>query len=342
MVQRPGALGVYQGVEVGIGFVQQLLSPEVVEPQQPVRLVEPVFPQQGRSEGLGGGEEPVVGHRHIGRVEHPLELVLVIEGLGKGEDVPVALRRGADNHLGGLPRRGEAGGVAEPGQLPPAGLNAIPDLGHGGQDGGLGLVGRQAAQALLAGQLDVDGQAVGQQAQPPGEEGVGPRDGLGVDIAAEAVLLPQQAQGLDHGLGGAVGAAPHGGGEEESLDVVAPVKADGELRQLPWGEGGPAHIAGAAVDAVGAVVDAPVGKQHLEQGDAPAVGGEGVAASGGQGAPQAAGPARPIQPAGGARRVVLGRVGQDGQLVQQLHTAAPFPFSLALLYIEHLFQSRGG
>ncbi len=279
--------------------------------------------------------------------------------------------------------------MAEPGQLPPAGLNAIPDLGHGGQDGGLGLVGRQAAQTLLAGQLDVDGQAVGQQAQPPGEEGVGPRDGrgqdgglglvgrqaaqtllagqldvdgqavgqqaqppgeegvgprdgLGVDIAVEAVLLPQQAQGFDHGLGGAVGAAPHGGGEEESLDVVAPVKADGQLRQLPGGEGRPAHVAGAAVDAVGAVVDAPVGEQHLEQGDAPAVGGEGVAASGGQGAPQAAGPARPVQPAGGARRVVLGRVGQNGQLVQQLHTAAPSPFCLASLYIKHLFQSRGG
>ena len=60
---------------------------------------------------------------------------------------------------------------------------------------------KRQAQALLAGQLDVDGQAVGQQAQPPGEEGVGPRDGLGVDLslihicsviaAAALTILPE-------------------------------------------------------------------------------------------------------------------------------------------------------
>ena len=327
VAQGPGALGIHPGVEVGRRIVQQLLRPEVVEPQQPVRLVQPVLPQQGRLEIRPGGEEGAVRHRHVGRVEHPLELVPVVEGLGQRQDVPVALRRGADDHLGGLARRGKPGGVAVFCQLAAALPDAVPDLGHGGQDGPLFLVGTQAAEAGLAGQLDVDAQPVGQQPQPAGEEGFGPGDGLGVDVAVEAVLLPQEPEGLDHGLGGAVGPAPHGGGEEQPLDVVAPVEGDGELRQLPGGEGGPRQVVGAAVDAVGAVVGAAIGQQHLQQGDAPAVGGEGVAAAGGHGAAQPAGPGGAIQPAGGAGRVVLGRVGQDGQLVQQLHAAPPSRFS---------------
>ena len=118
-------------------------------------------------------------------------------------------------------------------------------------------------QAVLAGQLDEDAQTVGQQPQLPGEPRVGAGDGLGVDVAVKAVLFPQQPEGLDHGLGGAVGAAPHGGGEEQPLNVVAPVKADGELRQFPGGEGGAGQVVGPAVDAVLAVVDAPVGHQYL-------------------------------------------------------------------------------
>ena len=78
MPQGPGTLGVHPGVEVGVGLVQQLLRPEVVEPQQPVGLVQPVLPQQGRLEVLPGGEEGTVGHRHIGGEKHPFQLILVI------------------------------------------------------------------------------------------------------------------------------------------------------------------------------------------------------------------------------------------------------------------------
>ena len=177
-------------------------------------------------------------------------------------------------------------------------------------------------EAVLAGQLNVDGQAVGQHPQPPGEGRVGPGDGLGVDVAVKAVLLPQQGEGGYHLLGGAVGADPHRGGEEEALDIVAPVKADGELGQLPGGEGRPGQVVGPAVDAIGAVVDAAVGVQHLQQGDTPAVGGEGVAAPGGHGAPHAFA-APPVHSAGGAGGVILGRVRQNGQLIHQIHRAPP-------------------
>ena len=63
------ALGVQQGIEVRMGLVQELLGLEAVKPQQPVRLVQPVLPQQGRL-GVQRGQKGVLHHRNIGGVEH--------------------------------------------------------------------------------------------------------------------------------------------------------------------------------------------------------------------------------------------------------------------------------
>ena len=60
---------------------------------------------------------------------------------------------------------------------------------------------------------------------------------LAVDVAVEAVFLPQQPQAADHQLRGVVGAAQHAGGEEQPLDVVPAVELDGEVGQLLRGEG---------------------------------------------------------------------------------------------------------
>ena len=214
MPEGPTALGIHLGVEVRMACIQQLLRPEAVKPQQPVRLIQAVLSPEGRKEALRCGQQGAVGHGHIGGIEHPLQLILVVKGLGEGEDVPVALRGGSYDHLGGLPRRGEAGSPAGQAKLLPGDGDAVPDLGHRGQNGLFALVWGQQGQAALAGQLDVHGQAVGQQAQLPGEQGGRPGNGFGVDVAAEAVLLPQQPQGGDHPLGGVVGADKDGGGKK--------------------------------------------------------------------------------------------------------------------------------
>ncbi len=52
----------------------------------------------------------------------------------------VVLLRGPHDHLGGLARRGELGGVLVEGQLRLALGDAVPNLGHVAQDGGLALV----------------------------------------------------------------------------------------------------------------------------------------------------------------------------------------------------------
>ena len=72
----------------------------------------------------------------------------------------------------------------------------------------------QQRKAFLAGQLDVDGKAVGQIPQLLQQLRAGPRDGLGVDVAAKVVFAAQQAQHRQHPLGGVVGVHQHGAGEE--------------------------------------------------------------------------------------------------------------------------------
>ena len=91
----------------------------MVEAQQPVRLIQPVLTQQGRLKALGSGEQGAGGDGDIGGVEDPLQMVLVVEPLGEHQDVAVTLRRGTYDHLSGLARRGEAGGMVVFGQLLP-------------------------------------------------------------------------------------------------------------------------------------------------------------------------------------------------------------------------------
>ena len=263
MTQGPAALGVQTGIQIGLVFIQNLIRLEVVKPQQPVGLIEPVLAEKGRLEPLGGREEGAVGHGHVGGVKDPLEAVGAVEPLGEGQDLPVILSGGPYDHLGGLACRSKAGGVAIHLQLLLGDGDPVPNLPHRGQNGLLLLVRGQQGQTLGAGQLDVHAQPVGQQPQLLGKQGVGPGDGLGVDVAPKAVLLPQQAQTLDHPLGGVVRVPEDGGGEKEPLNVVAAVKAHGELTQFPGGEGGSGQVVGAAIDAVLAVVDTHIGHQHF-------------------------------------------------------------------------------
>ena len=327
MAHRPAALGVQVGAEIGAGLIQDFLRPELVKPQQPVGLVQPVLPHQGRL-GVQGGQAAVLCHRDVGRVKDPLEAVLVVQPLGEPEDLVVSLGGGSHNHLGALARRGEGGRMAVKGQLLPAGGSRGGNLAHGAEDFPAALVGGQQVEAALAGQLNVDAEAVGQAAQPLDQGGAGAGDGLGVDVAVEAVFLPQQPQHLDHPLGGVVGCAQHGAGQEQTLDVVAAVKGDGQIGQLPGGKGGPGQVVAAAVDAIGTVKGTAVGHQHLQQADAPAVGGEGMAAAGGIAAAQPPGPAPAARAAGGAGHIVFGAVGQNGQffhhrLFHDAHSLGP-------------------
>ena len=148
MGQSPAAFGVHPGVEVLVSLVQQLLRPEAVKPQQPVRLIEPVLPQKGRLHVLGG-EQGVLHHRDVGGIKDALQAVTVIEPLGQPEDVEVRVPGGAHDELGALSGGGEAGGVAVFDQFLPALLAPGLNLPHGSQNGSLRLVRGQGFQPRL-------------------------------------------------------------------------------------------------------------------------------------------------------------------------------------------------
>ena len=78
-----------------------------------------------------------------------------------------------------------------------------------------------------------------------------------------------------------------------------------------------------AVHAVAAIVDADVGHEHLEQRDAAPVRRERMAASRLGGRAQLSGLARALNPGGGASHVVLRRIGQNLQLLDDVHRATP-------------------
>ena len=98
-----------------------------------------------------------------------------------------------------------------------------------------------------------------------------------MDVAAEVVLFAEGACDGDDLFHGVVCIADDAGAEEEAFDVVAFVEVEGEFDDFVGGEGGAADVAGAAVDAVVAVVDAGVGEEEFEERDASAIGGVAVA-----------------------------------------------------------------
>ena len=111
-------------------------------------------------------------------------------------------------------------------------LTLLPNEPHGGQNGCFSLVGRESGQPLLGRQLDIHTEPIGQKAQLTDKLGACTGNGLGVDIAVEAVLLPQKAQSLDHALGGVVRIAQDAAGEKKTFNIIAAVELDGSASSL--------------------------------------------------------------------------------------------------------------
>ena len=204
------------------------------------------------------------------------------------------------------------------------------DISHRGLDDGGLFFGGELDEVVLGGELDVGAEAVGVEAGLGDQAGVAAGDGLEVDVAAEAVGLAEGAGDFDELLHGVVGRLDDAGGEEEAFDVVALVEVEGEVDDFLRGEAGAAYVGGDAVDAEDAVVGAEVGEQDLEQGDAAAVGGVGVADALAVRGAEAAGGGRALGAGGGAGGVVLGGVGEDLEFLLDVHHAGALIDPMAL------------
>ncbi len=82
VLHGPVAFWVEVGVEALVGFIQNFVCLELVKPQQPISLIQPVLPQK-RGFGVQRRQAGVLGYRDVGGVEHPLQAVLPVHALGE-------------------------------------------------------------------------------------------------------------------------------------------------------------------------------------------------------------------------------------------------------------------
>lgn len=134
-----------------------------------------------------------------------------------------------------------------------------------------------------------------------------------MDIAAEIVLLAQYPRHLDELVHRVIGVLDDAGGEEQPLDIVAPVEIEREVDHLLRGEASARDVRALAVDAVVAIEDAVVGQQDLQERDAAPVRRIGVADAHalGRADPFAAERVFLRRAGGGAGGIILRRVGEN-------------------------------
>ena len=286
--------------------------------QQPVRLIEPVLPEQRRAGG-GRGQAGIAVHWQIGGIKDPLQCIFFVKCFGEVHDMEVGFGTGPNDHLGTLSCRGKGGRMAIECDFFPAAGALHCDLPHGFQDGAPLFVGRQKGQAGFTGQLDVDRKPVCQKPQLLHQLGGCAGDGLGVDVTAEMMLPPQDAERFDHAFHGMIGGAEDRAGKKQPFNIISAVKADGELRQFPRLKGGTGNIVGFAIDAVAAIIAAGIGIEHFQKRNAPSVRRKGMADARVFAAAQAARLPGPVHTAGRAGHIVLGAVGQNFQFIRQFH-----------------------
>ena len=189
--------------------------------------------------------------------------------------------------------------------------DVVLDDPHGCQNGRIGFVTGEPPQTALRGQLDVDPEAVSMQAGLLDQALAGIGNALQMDIAVEA-LFSEQPHRPDQMFHGSVRTSHDARTEEKPLDVVAAVEISGQRNDFFGCKGRPRHIIALPIYAIGAVIDAIVCQQDLEQRYAAPIFSVAVADPAGRCIAQPlAGVLAPAS-AGGTRNVIFGSVCQYG------------------------------
>ncbi|MNK71998.1 hypothetical protein D3C87_914640 [compost metagenome] len=232
---------------------------------------------------------------------------------------------GADNQLCALPGRGELRRA----RFVQHGLHASVDGVHRLFDRSDVLLRRQHLQAGIGGQFDIDAQAIGVAASLFNQCRIGFGNGLEMDVPAKLMLFTQQLRHPHQLLHGVVRRTNDAGTEKQPADAVTPVEIHGQRHDFLGGETSARNIAGAAVDAVLAIVKAEIGQQNLQQRHAAPVRRVAVADAHAicRAQPALAFGAALGRAAARAGGVVLGGVGEDAQLVDDLHGAGSILFA---------------
>ena len=112
MTQRPSELRIDFQIEVRIGIVHDLIHFELVETQEPVRLIQTVLPYQRR---LLQSRQPIIifidGDKS--GIIDTFHRRTLIEGGRKAKDILIRIGRRPDNHLRALSGRNKTRGMAK-------------------------------------------------------------------------------------------------------------------------------------------------------------------------------------------------------------------------------------
>ena len=175
-------------------------------------------------------------------------------------------------------------------------------------------------ERVIGRQFDVDAEPVHAEAGTTDEFRTGTGNGLEVDVTAKPVLKSQFFSNQHKPFHGMVWTKGHTGTEEESLDIVAPIKVERKGDDFVGGESGTGNVVAPAIGTVGAVIHAAVGKEEFEQGNAPTVIGPTMANTAGRGVAHAAVRRTPsAAAAGGAGGVIAGGGGKNFEFAVDVH-----------------------
>ena len=86
-----------------------------------------------------------------------------------------------------------------------------------------------------------------------------------MNITLKMIFCPQFIQSLIQKLHGNIRTDHNSGTQKQSLDIIAPIKSDGQITDLLRSKGSPRNVIAPAVDAVFAVIDAFVGHQDFQK-----------------------------------------------------------------------------
>lgn len=256
-------------VKVRMFIVYDFVHFEAVKAEQPIRLVQPVFPYEGWR--FQGRQSLVVADGHIAGIVDPPQFLLFVQIAGEVQNVQIVLRRRPDHELGALPAGGKKGRFFEEPPLILVARNFFLQKIHGGVDALEILIRGYLFEAPFRGDFEVYAQAVGIEPGLVEQFVARPWNGLQVNVAIEFVLLPQFLGDAHQALHGIVGIFENAAAEEKPFDVIPLVEIDGQVHHFLNGEGGPFHVIRTAAHAVCAVENTVVGEQNFQERNAAAV-----------------------------------------------------------------------
>ena len=256
--------------------VNYLIHRELIEPEQPVGLIEAVLAHQRRL--LQHRQARVVGvHADITRVVDTPHSGLPIQSRRHLQDIAVALLRGSDNHLSRLSGRNKSWCVAILLAILLVLQHTLLDELHRLEHTLVVFLRREQLQRFFLWNLDVHTHSVGPAASLSQQLTRSTGNRLQVDVAIKVMNGTQVAHNGRQPFHRVVGIAHHPTRQEQPLDVVATIELHRDFLEFRNGECGTRDVVRPSIDAVGAVVFAIVCQHDLQQRDAAAVVGKRMA-----------------------------------------------------------------